>query len=497
MKYKDLREFIDHLSQLNEIITVEDHVKVKLEMTEFSKILLDNHGPACLFKQPILDNANKSDIKVLSNLFGTTKRIALALGLKDETEIRELGLKLAKLKNPNIPKNLSGILEFAGMFVSGFNMIPKVINTAPVHEVIIGKDDVNLQDLPIWTCHREDIAPLITWGLVVTKGPSQSRQNLGIYRQQVLSKNKVIMRWLSVRGGALDYKKHCQLFPDKPFPISVVLGCDPATILAAVLPIPDNISEYQFAGLLRKTRTELTNCILSDLQVPAYAEIVLEGFIYPNETALEGPFGDHTGYYNEQETFPVMTIETITHRNKPIYHSTFTGKPIDEPAVLGFALNELFVPIIQQQFPEIVDFYLPPEGCSYRIAIVSINKSYPGQAKKIMLGVWSFLNQFSYTKFIIIVDATINIRSWQDVMWAISTKVDPKRDSLILENTPIDYLDFASPVSGLGSKIGIDATDKIGAETTRNWGKEIISDPDVKEKMQKLYDKVFELKNVK
>lgn len=491
MKYKDLRDFIQQLEKVKKLIRVPAPINAKLEMTEFAKILIDNNGPACLFEDPILDDGTSSSVPVLANLFGTTDRIAMALGLNNLTEIRELGIKLAKLKNPTIPKNLAGIIDFGKMFTSGFNMIPKKISKAPIHEVIIEKHDVDLSKLPVWTCHPEDVAPLITWGLVVTRGRSQTRQNLGIYRQQVIAKNRVIMRWLSVRGGALDYKEHCRQFPDQPFPIAVVLGCDPATILAAVLPIPDNMSEYQFAGLLRGNRTELTSCLISDLQVPAYAEIVLEGFIYPNDTALEGPYGDHTGYYNEQDSFPVMTIEKITHRINPIYHSTFTGKPIDEPAVLGLALNELFVPILQQQFPEITDFYLPPEGCSYRIAIVAIKKSYPGHAKKIMLGIWSFLNQFSYTKFIIVVDRDINIRNWQDVMWAISTKVDPARDTLTLENTPIDYLDFASPISGLGSKMGIDATDKIATEITREWGRVIKADPLVHQKMQELYQSIF------
>lgn len=486
---QDLRNFIQYLKTTKEIIEVNTPVKAHLEMAEFSKILINNQGPACIFNTPVLDNGVYSNIKVLSNLFGSKHRIALALGLQDVSEIRELGLKLAQLKNPSMPKNLSSTIKLAGQIYSGIHMIPKNITKPPLHDNII--DKVNLDDLPIWTCHSDDVAPLITWGLVVTKNPDQKRQNLGIYRQQVIAPNQVIIRWLQVRGGALDYQAHCQLYPNQPFPIAVVLGCDPATMLSAVLPIPNHISEYQFAGLLRKNRTRLTKCLLSDLQVPAHAEIVLEGFIYPNDTALEGPYGDHTGYYNEAERFPVMTIEKITHRHQPIYHSTFTGKPTDEPAVLGLALNELFIPIIQQQFPEIIDFYLPAEGCSYRIAIVAINKSYPGQAKKIMLGVWSFLNQFSYTKFIIVVDSHINIRSWPDLMWAISTKVDPKRDSLILENTPIDYLDFASPVSGLGSKIGIDATDKIGTETNRKWGQEIKSDPTVEDNMNKLYQDIM------
>jgi len=406
-------------------------------------------------------------------------------------ELRILGKFLADLKEPQPPKGIKDAFAKIPMLKQLYNMMPKIIKNAAVHQVIIPASEVDLNKLPIWLCHKEDIAPLITWGLVVTRGPNKTRQNLGIYRQQVLAKNKVIMRWLHHRGGALDYLEHCKLYPDKPYPVAVVLGCDPATILGAVTPVPDSLSEYQFAGLLRGNRTELTNCILSDLQVPAYAEIVLEGFIYPNEQALEGPYGDHTGYYNEQEAFPVLTVETITTRKNPIYHSTYTGKPIDEPAILGVAMNEIFVPILQKQFSEITDFYLPPEGCSYRMAIVSIKKQYAGHAKRVMFGVWSYLRQFMYTKFIIVVDDDIDIRSWQDVIWAVTTRVDPVRDTVLIDNTPIDYLDFASTISGLGGKIGIDATNKINGEISREWGRVIKPDSLIQDRIEMLYSSIF------
>jgi 4-hydroxy-3-polyprenylbenzoate decarboxylase len=371
------------------------------------------------------------------------------------------------------------------------NMAPKVVSSPPCQELVREGDEIDLSVFPIQTCWPEDAAPLITWPLVITKGPNKDRQNLGIYRQQVIGKNKVIMRWLTHRGGALDFKDWQKAYPGRPFPVSVALGADPATILAAVTPVPDTLSEYAFAGLLRGSKTEVANCLINDLQVPASAEIVLEGFIYPGETAREGPFGDHTGYYNEVDEFPVFTIERITQRQAPIYHSTFTGRPPDEPAVLGVALNEVFVPILQKQFPEIVDFYLPPEGCSYRMAVISMKKQYAGHAKRVMLGTWSYLRQFMYTKFVIVVDDDVNVRNWEDVIWAITTRMDPARDLTILENTPIDYLDFASPVSGLGSKVGFDATNKWPGETNREWGRPIVMSPDIIRKVDTMWDSLF------
>lgn len=488
MKYKDLREFIQNLEEIDELKRIDTPVSPHLEMTSFCDLVLKNSGPAILFENPA-----GHKIQVLGNLFGTTRRVALGMGKESLADLRKVGDFLAELKEPQPPKGLKDAWDKLPMLKQLYNMLPKVINNAPVHEIIIEKDDIDLADFPIWHCHSEDVAPLITWGLVVTRGPNKKRQNLGIYRQQVIGKNRVIMRWLSHRGGALDYKEHCQQFPDKPYPIAVVLGCDPATILGAVTPVPDSLSEYQFAGLLRGSRTELTECLLSDLQVPAYAEIVLEGFIYPNDTAVEGPYGDHTGYYNEQDTFPVMTIEKITMRKNAIYHGTYTGKPIDEPAILGEALNEVFVPLIQKQFPEIMDFYLPPEGCSYRLAVVSIKKQYAGHAKRVMLGIWSYLRQFMYTKFIIVVDDDVNIRDWKDVIWAITTRVDPVRDTTMIDRTPIDYLDFASPISGLGSKMGIDATNKIHGETNREWGRVINPDKETQQKMTELYQEIFKI----
>jgi 4-hydroxy-3-polyprenylbenzoate decarboxylase len=486
MKYRDLREFITNLEALGELKRVQQPVSPHLEMTAFCDKVLRAGGPAILFENP-----TGYQMPVLGNLFGTTRRVALGMGKDNISELRAVGEFLAELKEPQPPKGLRDAWDKLPLLKQLYNMLPKSINKAPVQQIIIEKDEVDLETLPIWHCHSEDVAPLITWGLVVTKGPYKKRQNLGIYRQQVIGKNRVIMRWLSHRGGALDYLEHCRENPDKPYPIAVVLGCDPATILGAVTPVPDSLSEYQFAGLLRGSRTELTKCLLSDLQVPAYAEIVLEGFIYPNDTAVEGPYGDHTGYYNEQDTFPVMTIEKITMRENPIYHSTYTGKPIDEPAILGEALNEVFVPLLQKQFPEIIDFYLPPEGCSYRLAVVSIKKRYAGHSKRVMLGIWSYLRQFMYTKFIIVVDDDVNIRDWKDVIWALTTRVDPLRDTTMIDRTPIDYLDFASPISGLGSKMGIDATNKIHGETSREWGRVINQDPLVKAKMDELYSDIF------
>jgi 4-hydroxy-3-polyprenylbenzoate decarboxylase len=392
------------------------------------------------------------------------------------------------LKEPEPPKGLKDAWEKWPLLKQVLSMSPKVRSSAPCQEVVWEGSDVDLGKLPIQHCWPGDVAPLITWGLVVTRGPNKTRQNLGIYRQQVLAPNKVIMRWLAHRGGALDFREHCQKNPGQPFPVSVVLGADPATILGAVTPVPDSLSEYQFAGLLRGSKTELVKCIGNDLQVPASAEIVLEGVIHPDETALEGPYGDHTGYYNEQDHFPVFTIERITMRREPIYHSTYTGKPPDEPAMLGVALNEVFVPLLQKQFPEITDFYLPPEGCSYRMAVVSIKKQYAGHAKRVMFGVWSFLRQFMYTKFIVVVDDDIDTRDWKEVIWAITTRMDPVRDTLLVPNTPIDYLDFASPVSGLGGKMGLDATNKFPGETSREWGTPIVMDADVKARVDEMWN---------
>ncbi|MAP25444.1 MULTISPECIES: 4-hydroxy-3-polyprenylbenzoate decarboxylase [unclassified Methylophaga] len=472
MKYTDLRDFITNLEKQGELKRITTEVDPHLEMTEICDRVLRAGGPAILFENP-----KGSKIPVLANLFGTPKRVALGMGEDSVEALREVGKLLAFLKEPEPPKGMKDAWDKLPIFRQVLNMGPKVVKKAPCQEQVIEGHAIDLSEYPIQLCWPEDAAPLITWGLVVTKGPHKTRQNLGIYRQQVIGKNRVIMRWLSHRGGALDFKEWQQTHPGEPFPIAVVLGCDPATILGAVTPVPDTLSEYAFAGLLRGSKTELVKCIGSDLQVPAQAEIVLEGFIYPDDMAPEGPYGDHTGYYNEIDSFPVFTIERITQRKNPIYHSTYTGRPPDEPAILGVALNEVFVPILQKQFPEIVDFYLPPEGCSYRMAVVSMKKQYAGHAKRVMMGVWSFLRQFMYTKFVIVVDDDVNVRDWQDVIWAITTRMDPARDTVLIENTPIDYLDFASPVSGLGSKMGMDATNKLPGETNREWGRPIEKDP--------------------
>jgi len=482
MKYKDLRDFIAQLEKLGELKRISTPVSAHLEMTEICDRVLRAQGPALLF-----ENVSGHNMPVLANLFGTPRRVALGMGEEDIAALREVGKLLAYLKEPEPPKGLKDAWDKWPILKQVLTMSPKVLSSAPCQEVVWEGNDVDLSKLPIQHCWPGDVAPLITWGLVVTKGPAKTRQNLGIYRQQVIAPNKVIMRWLAHRGGALDFRDHCEKNPGQPFPIAVVIGADPATILGAVTPVPDSLSEYQFAGLLRGSKTELVQCIGSDLQVPASAEIVLEGVIHPGETALEGPYGDHTGYYNEQDKFPVFTIERITMRRDPIYHSTYTGKPPDEPAMLGVALNEVFVPLLQKQFPEIVDFYLPPEGCSYRMAVVSIKKQYPGHAKRVMFGIWSFLRQFMYTKFIIVVDDDIAVRSWPEVMWAITTRMDPVRDTLLVENTPIDYLDFASPVSGLGGKMGLDATNKFPGETQREWGTPIVMDAAVKAKVDALW----------
>ncbi len=482
MHYKDLRDFIAQLERLGELKRVRLAVDPNLEMTEICDRVLRAGGPAILFEHP-----KGHAIPVLGNLFGTPHRVALGMGADDVDALREVGRLLAFLKEPEPPKGMRDAWEKLPVFKKVLDMAPKKIGRPPCQERVIASEAVDLARLPIQTCWPEDAGPLITWGLVVTRGPNKPRQNLGIYRQQVIGRNKVIMRWLAHRGGALDFRDWQQARPGEPFPVAVALGADPATILAAVTPVPDSLSEYAFAGLLRGSRTELAQCLGSDLQVPASAEFVLEGHIAPGETALEGPFGDHTGYYNEVDRFPVFTVERITHRENPIYHSTYTGRPPDEPAILGVALNEVFVPILQKQFPEISDFYLPPEGCSYRLAVVAMRKQYPGHAKRVMLGVWSFLRQFMYTKFVIVVDEEVNARDWKDVIWAMTTRMDPARDTVMIENTPIDYLDFASPVSGLGSKIGFDATNKWPGETTREWGRPLAMTEKVKRRVDALW----------
>ena len=482
MKYHDLRDFIAQLERMGELKRIGVEVDPRLEMTEICDRVLRAGGPAILFEKP-----KGSTIPVLANLFGTPRRVALGMGEESVEALREVGKLLAYLKEPEPPKGLKDAWEKLPVLKQVLNMSPKLVSSAPCQEVVWEGQDVDLARLPIQHCWPGDVAPLITWGLTVTRGPHKPRQNIGIYRQQVIGRNKVIMRWLAHRGGALDFRDHCLQNPGQPFPVAVALGADPATILAAVTPVPDNVSEYQLAGLLRGGKTELVKCLSSDLQVPASAEIVLEGYIDPNETALEGPYGDHTGYYNEQAEFPVFTIERITLRRDPIYHSTYTGKPPDEPAMLGVALNEVFVPLLQKQFPEIVDFYLPPEGCSYRLATVSIRKQYPGHAKRVMFGIWSVLRQFMYTKFIIVVDDDVDVRDWKEVIWAMTTRVDAARDTLIAENTPIDYLDFASPVAGLGSKMGLDATNKWPGETNREWGRPMVMDPAVKARVDALW----------
>ncbi len=483
MKYKDLRDFIAQLESIGELKRITTEVDPNLEMTEICDRVLRAKGPALLFENP-----KGYDTPVLGNLFGTPERVAMGMGETTVTALRDVGKLLASLKEPSPPKGFKDAISAIPKYKKVLDMAPKKVKNANCQTVVIEGDDVDLSKLPIQTCWPDDAAPLITWGLVITKGPNKSRQNLGIYRQQVIGKNRVIMRWLSHRGGALDFRDWQEKHPGEPFPISVALGADPATILGAVTPIPDTLSEYAFAGLLRGSRTEVTKCIGSDLQVPASAEYVLEGYLYPDDMADEGPYGDHTGYYNEIERFPVFTIERITHRKDPIYHSTYTGRPPDEPAMLGVALNEVFIPILQKQFPEIIDFYLPPEGCSYRMAVVSMKKQYPGHAKRVMMGVWSFLRQFMYSQFVIVVDDDINTRDWNDVIWAMTTRMDPGRDTTIIENTPIDYLDFASPVSGLGSKMGFDATNKWQGETDREWGKPIVMTEEVKKRVNDLWD---------
>ncbi|GAB4356741.1 MAG: 4-hydroxy-3-polyprenylbenzoate decarboxylase [Methylohalobius crimeensis] len=488
MDYHDLRDFIRQLERREQLKRISPEVDPHLEITEICDRTLKAQGPALLFERP-----KGSVIPLLGNLFGTPERVALGMGAESVEALREVGKLLAFLKEPDPPKGMRDAWEKWPVFKKVLSMAPKLLKHAPCQEVILEGSEVDLGRYPIQTCWPDDVGPLITWPLVITKGPHKERQNLGIYRMQVLERNKTIMRWLAHRGGALDFREWQQSHPGEPFPVAVALGADPATILAAVTPVPDTLSEYAFAGLLRGGKTEVTQARLSDLQVPASAEIVLEGFIYPEETAPEGPFGDHTGYYNEVEEFPVFTIESITQRQSPIYHSTYTGRPPDEPAVLGVALNEVFVPILQKQFPEIADFYLPPEGCSYRLAIIGMKKQYPGHAKRVMLGLWSFLRQFMYTKFVIVTDDDIDIRNWKDVIWAMTTRMDPARDMTTIEHTPIDYLDFASPVAGLGSKIGFDATHKWPGETNREWGRPIVMDAAVRRRVDEIWEdlKIF------
>jgi 4-hydroxy-3-polyprenylbenzoate decarboxylase len=510
VRYRDLRDFMNQLERAGKLKRTAVAVDTRLEMTEIADRVLRQEGPALLFENP-QHNGSAAQMPVLANLFGTPERVALGMGADNVAALRDIGHLLASLREPQAPKGLRDAISKVAMLKSAlWDMSPKKIKSAPCQEVVWEGNDVDLSRLPIQTCWPDDVAPLLTWGLVITRGPNASRQNLGIYRQQMIGRNKLIMRWLSHRGGALDFRDHAIKHPGTPFPIAVALGADPATTLGAVTPVPDSLSEYQFAGLLRGARTEVTNAIGSGLTVPATAEIVLEGHLLPSsdpraiaphvpkgmrappntayEMALEGPYGDHTGYYNEQDWFPVFTVDRITMRRNPIYHTTYTGKPPDEPAVLGVALNEVFVPLLQRQLTEIKDFYLPPEGCSYRLAVISIRKQYPGHAKRVMFGVWSILRQFMYTKFLIVVDDDINIRDWKEVVWAMTTRMDPVRDTTLVPNTPIDYLDFASPVSGLGGKMGLDATNKWAGETDREWGRTIQMDAGTRQRVDELWE---------
>ena len=484
-KYEDLRSFLSALETRGELKKIDVPVNPSLELTEICRRTLERQGPALLFTRP-----SNSQVPILANLFGTRSRIAAALGSTGPEAFRQLGKLLAALKAPEPPRSLGDAWQKLPLVKEILNMAPRTARAGPCQDVVLEGNDVDLGMWPIQTCWPEDAGPLITWGLTTTRGPLAERQNLGVYRQQVIDRDRLIMRWLPHRGGATDYRAWCAAHPDKPFPVAVTIGADPATLLAAVTPIPDTLSEYAFAGLLRGARTQLTTCLNSDLSVPANAEITLEGHIAPGDTAVEGPFGDHTGYYNETESFPVMTVDKITHRADPIYHTTYTGRPPDEPSVLGLALNDVFVPVLQTQYPEIADFYLPSEACSYRVAVVSIRKQYPGHARRIMFGIWSYLRQFMYTKLIIVVDDDIDVRNWSDVVWAMSTRMDPARDMQLVESTPIDYLDFASPVAGLGSKVGFDATNKWPAETERKWGKPITMNADVTKRIDELWDEL-------
>jgi 4-hydroxy-3-polyprenylbenzoate decarboxylase len=490
MKYKDLRDFLEQLEKVGQLKRITKPISTHLTMTEISDRTLRAKGPALLFENAVDENGDAYNMPVLTNLFGTPDRVAMGMGQENLGALRDVGKLLATLKEPEPPKGFRDALAKIPVYKQVLNMPVKKVKKAPCQEIVLSGDDVDLTKLPIQTCWPGDVAPLITWGLTITRGPNRERQNLGIYRQQVLSKNKVIMRWLSHRGGALDFQEFKKTNPGENYPVSVALGADPATTLGAVTPVPDTLSEYAFAGLLRGSKTEVTKSISNDLDVPATAEIILEGYLAPNEVAPEGPYGDHTGYYNEVDNFPVFTVTNVTMRKEAIYHSTYTGRPPDEPAILGVALNEVFVPILQKQFPEIQDFYLPPEGCSYRLAVVTIKKQYAGHAKRVMMGVWSFLRQFMYTKFVIVCDDDINARNWEDVIWAMTTRMDPTRDTVLIDNTPIDYLDFASPVSGLGSKMGLDATNKWPGETDREWGVPIEMSQSIKTEVDELWDEL-------
>lgn len=483
MKYRDLRDFIRLLEERGQLKRISQEIDPYLEMTEIADRTLRAQGPALLFENP-----KGSRYPVLANLFGTPERVAWGMGQNNVSALRDVGEWMAMLKEPEPPKGLRDLFDKLPLFKQILNMPVKRLSKAPCQEIVLTGDDVDLYQLPVQHCWPGDVAPLVTWGLTITRGPYKKRQNLGIYRQQLLAKNKLVMRWLDHRGGAIDFREWQEAHPGEPYPVAVAIGADPATILGAVTPVPDTLSEYAFAGLLRQSRTEVVKALSCDLDVPASAEIVLEGYLMPGEMAPEGPYGDHTGYYNEVDEFPVFTITHMTMRKDAIYHSTYTGRPPDEPAMLGVALNEVFVPLLRKQFPEIIDFYLPPEGCSYRMAVVTIKKRYPGHAKRVMMGVWSFLRQFMYTKFVIVCDDDVNARDWNDVIWAITTRMDPARDTTLIENTPIDYLDFASPVAGLGSKMGLDATNKWPGETQREWGTPIHMDEAVKRRVDELWD---------
>ena len=490
MSYRDLREFLAQLEAVGELRRIAAPISPRLEMTAFSARVLRTQGPALLFEQP-----QGYEMPVLTNLFGTPARVARVLGAQDLQDLRAYGEVLAALKDPAPPNSVKDLWQRRHLLKTLWSMAPTQVRQPPCQQIVWEGPDVDLARLPVQHCWPGDVAPLVTWGLTITRGPRKTRQNLGIYRQQVLSRNELIVRWLAHRGGALDFADHCATHPGLAFPVAVAIGADPATLLGAVAPVPDSLSEYQFAGLLRGARTELAPALGVPLSVPARAEIVLEGHIRPDSRhpsgwhhATEGPYGDHTGYYNESAEFPVLTVERITLREKALYHSTYTGKPPDEPAMLGLALNELFVPLLQRAFPEIADFYLPPEACSYRLAVVSIRKAYPGHARRVMMGVWSHLRQFLYIKFIVVVDEDVNVRDWKEVIWALSTRMDPARDTLLIEHTAIDYLDFASPVAGLGSKMGLDATNKWPGETLREWGRSLVMDAAVTARMNALAD---------
>jgi len=491
MTYSSLRDFIAHLEKQGRLVRVSEPVSTALEMTEIQTRVLAEGGPAILFENVIKADGTKSDMPVLVNLFGTVERVAWGMN-REISELRALGETMAFLRQPEPPGGFKDAIKMLPILKQAMNARPKTVKSAPVHDVVLTGDDIDLHKLPVQGCWPGEPAPLITWPLVVTKGPGKAREddfNLGIYRMQVLNKNQTLMRWLKHRGGAQHHKRWKEL-SSEPLPVAVVLGADPATILGAVTPVPETLSEYQFAGLMRGKKTELVDCKTIPIKVPATAEIVLEGHVSLQDYRDEGPYGDHTGYYNSVEKFPVFTLSAITMRKDPIYLSTYTGRPPDEPSVLGEALNEVFIPLLQQQFPEVVDFWLPPEGCSYRIAVISIKKGYAGHAKRIMMGTWSYLRQFMYTKFVIVVDEDINVRDWKDVMWAMSTRMDPVRDTTLVENTPIDYLDFASPISGLGGKIGLDATNKFDGETDREWGEMIQMDKDTIKNVDEKWDRL-------